>query len=337
MQTREQWLARYRAALPGLVLAFVVAVIATGLGRLAPVFGGPVLGIVVGAIVCAVHAPGPRFAPGVAMAGKGVLQVSVVLMGLGLSLPELVRIGRTTLPVMLGTLFIALVTAVWLGRLLRVGSAKTTLIGVGTAICGASAIAATTAVVDVDEDDVAYAVGTIFTFNVLAVLLYPSLGHAMGLSQHSFGVWAGTAINDTSSVVAASTTYGVIAANYAVVVKLGRALMIIPIVLGLAAWRSRTTKTITGRPSWRRLVPVFLIGFVIACAIGSSGWFPSDAEPVLRSVTVFLITMALAGIGLTVKLERIVRTGPRPLALGGLLWVLVGVSSLALQAATGTL
>ena len=133
-------------------------------------------------------------------------------------------------------------------RRLHLGRDLNTLIGVGTAICGASAIAATDAVIGADEADVSYAIATIFTFNVVAVLSFPSLGHLIGLSQHAFGLWAGTAINDTSSVVAASTIYGHAAVSYAVVVKLTRTLAIVPISLGLAAWRNRSARQANANP-----------------------------------------------------------------------------------------
>jgi uncharacterized integral membrane protein (TIGR00698 family) len=318
---RPQWL-------PGLLLSLAVAAVATALGHLAPVVGAPVFGMLGGAVLAAVIRPGERLRPGLGVAGKQVLQASVVVFGTGLSLSRIVRVGGSSLPVMLGTLAVALGVAWVAGRLLRIDGDARTLIGVGSAICGASAIAATTAVIEAAEVDVAYAIGTIFAFNITAVLLYPMLGHALGMSQHAFGLWAGTAINDTSSVVAAGFSYGSVAGNYGVVIKLTRSLMIIPICLALAV-RRRSSGV---RLPWRKLVPGFLIGFVLASAVNSVGAIPGSWHGPLQSLGVFLITVALSGIGLSMRIADIRRAGIRPLLLGGTLWICIGLTSLALQA-----
>ncbi|MST32852.1 putative sulfate exporter family transporter, partial [Acidimicrobiaceae bacterium USS-CC1] len=226
------------AVLPGTAAAAAIAAVATGLAHFAPVVGAPVIAILLGIAAALVRRPSARMRPGMAFTSKRVLQGSIVLLGLGLSLGQVVSAGRHSLPVLVGTLVIALLAGWLAGKALRLPGDVATLVTVGTAICGASAIAATDAVIDADGADVSYAVTTIFTFNVAAVLLYPTIGHALGFSQHTFGLWAGTAINDVSSVVAAATTYGPVAASYGVVVKLTRTLAIIPISLGLGLLRS---------------------------------------------------------------------------------------------------
>lgn len=330
---------RVRRAAPGVALAVVVATAATALGHLAPIVGGPVFGIVLGVLVAALLRPGDALRPGLAFAGRYVLQASIVLLGTGLSLTQVASVGAGSLPVMLGTLAVALGGAALVGRLLGVGRDARTLIGVGTGICGASAIAAVTAVVEVAEVDVAYAIGTIFLFNVVAVLSFPTIGHLLGLSQHSFGLWSGTAINDTSSVVAAAYTYGLTAGAYGVVVKLTRSLMIIPICLALSVLDSRRTQRDgrRGRVPWRRVVPLFLVGFLLASALQTLGAIPAGWHPALTVVGVFLITVALSGIGLSTRLSSLVSAGHRPLVLGAVLWLSVGATSLLLQAVTGTL
>jgi len=346
---------RLSPKLPGLLIALVVAAAATGLGHLVPVVGGPVFGIILGAVAAAL-VPALRAASlsaGYGIAGKQVLQISIVVLGTGLSLQEVGRVGLESLPVMLGTLAVALGGAWLLGRALDVRGDTQLLIGVGTGICGASAIAATTAAVGAAKEKVAYAIGTIFTFNVAAVLLFPPLGHLMGLSAHSFGLWSGTAINDTSSVVAASFAYGHDAGNYGIVVKLTRTLMLIPIVIVLVLWRARrqrlaaaSTRTPAGADSgaggsarlpWRRIVPAFLVGFVLAAALDTVGVIPDGWHPGLSMLGTFLITTALAGIGLSMRLDEVRKAGHRPLLLGGLLWVAVGLTSLGLQWLTGQL
>ncbi|MGH3440170.1 MAG: YeiH family protein [Sciscionella sp.] len=327
------------ARMPGLALAAAIAVVATMVGKLFPVVGGPVTGIVLGVLVAAVIKPGKRLRPGISTAGKFVLQVSVVALGSQLSLGQIVRVGVGSLPVMLGSLAVCLLAAYWIGRWLGVIGDVRTLIGVGTGICGASAIAAVTPVIGAVGVEVAYAISTIFLFNIAAVLTFPFLGHLLGMSQHTFGLFAGTAVNDMSSVVAAATTYGPAATSYAVVVKLTRTLLIIPICLGLAALAGRRRTAVGGQPDtvakprlrvWK-LVPWFLVGFLLVAGANSAGLIPQGAHAGLDEASIFLITVALSAIGLSTDLTSLRRTGSRPLILGACLWVVVSCTSLGLQ------
>lgn len=339
--------ARSLTQIPGLALAMAIAAIATGIGSLVPLIGGPVSGIVIGVALGTVLKVGDRLRPGIKTASRFVLQLSVVILGSQLSLAEIARVGLESLPVMLGTLAVCLAAAWLIGRWLGITGDLRTLIGVGTGICGASAIAAVTPVIGAVSIDVAYAVSTIFLFNIAAVLIFPLLGHLLGLSQHAFGLFAGTAVNDMSSVVATATTYGAAATNFAVVVKLVRTLMIIPISLALSAWAGhRITSQSPTDPGLQptrvrrrvnvfRLVPWFLTGFLIVAAINSFGLIPSSAHPPLSTISVFLITVALSAIGLSTDLAGFRRAGPKPLLLGGLLWLIVSATSLGLQFATG--
>ena len=316
---------------------------------------------IVAGIIVAASPPGLELLrPGLVFSTKAVLQGSIVVLGLGLSFGQVVSTGESSLPVLVGTLVIALCVAWFAGRALHIGSDLNTLIGVGTAICGASAIAATEAVIGADEADVSYAIATIFTFNVVAVLSFPTLGQLLGLSQHAFGLWAGTAINDTSSVVAASTIYGHAAVSYAVVVKLTRALAIVPISLGLAAWRNRsadgpnansgsrdqndghalaTRVTSAGRPppDLHRVVPFFVVAFLGAVALNTCGLVPATWHHSLSDLATWMITAALAAIGLSANLSHVRHAGPRPVLLGAVLWATAGIASLVLQIATRTI
>jgi uncharacterized integral membrane protein (TIGR00698 family) len=321
--------------LPGLAVTLLIAAAATGLGLLAPVVGGPVFAIILGVVAATIVKPlrSNALAPGYALASKGVLQLSIVVLGTGLSLQQVVHVGVSSLPVMLGTLAVALGGAWLLGKWLKIGGDTRTLIGVGTGICGASAIAATTAVIKPKDTEVAYAIGTIFTFNIAAVLLFPPLGHLIGLGPHAFGLWSGTAVNDTSSVVATAFAYGGDAGPYAIVVKLTRSLMIIPIVIGLAVLKARRNDEV--HLPWHRIVPLFLIGFVVAAATDTAGLIPDSWHPALSAIGTFLITTALAGIGLSLRFADMRKAGARPLLLGGLLWIAVAASSLGLQSLIG--
>jgi uncharacterized integral membrane protein (TIGR00698 family) len=344
---------RARSVAPGFALALGVAAVATVVGEHVPLIGSAVPGAVIGAVIAIVVRPGARFTAGVKWASTFVLQCSVVLLGAQLSIAEAAKVGVSSLPVMLGTLA-ACLGAAWLyGRLLGVPGDLRTLIGVGTGICGGSAIAAVSPVIEAASTDVAYAISTIFLFNIAAVLAFPLLGHALGMSQQSFGLFAGTAVNDTSSVVATATTYGTAATSHAVVVKLVRTLMIIPICLGLAALTARKQRPAAsptpGHPaaapgqarlSPRRvlkLVPWFLIGFVLVAAVNSAGVIPAAAHAPLERTSVFLVSVALSAIGLSTNVAALRKAGARPLLLGALLWVTVATASLGLQALTGTL
>ena len=257
----------------------------------------------------------------------------MVLLGAQLSIAEAARVGVSSLPVMLGTLAICLGAAWLYGRLLGITGDLRTLIGVGTGICGGSAIAAAAPVIEAASTDVAYAISTIFLFNIAAVLAFPLLGHALGMSQQSFGLFAGTAVNDTSSVVATATTYGAAATSHAVVVKLVRTLMIIPICLGLAALTERSRaaaappcrhrahphRTDPAAPAAAparmsparviRLVPWFLIGFVVVAAANSAGVIPAAAHAPLQHVSVFLVAVALSAIGLSTNVAALRTAG----------------------------
>ena len=325
---------------PGIALVLLVAAAATGLAQALPVVGGPVLGIALGVIVGTVRRPGRAMRPGIAFSNRRILQAAVVVLGTQLSLEQIARTGLESLPVLLGTLAVCLVAARHLGRLMGIATNLRTLIGVGTGIYGASAIAAASPIIAAEEIDVGFAISTIFLFNVAAVLLFPVIGHALGLSQHAFGLFAGTAVNDTSSVVAAATTYGSTAAHSAVVVKLTRTLMIIPICLVLAARRRDDQTAPSASPIGRRaavaarLIPGFLVGFLALAAVNTAGLIPGSAHADLARAATILITVALSAVGLSIDVAALRRTGARPIAFGAVLWLTVSVTSLALQAGT---
>jgi uncharacterized integral membrane protein (TIGR00698 family) len=320
-----------RGAIVGVVVLAATVAAAEPLGWLFPFIGAPAFALVLGMTLRLRYTPDAPACGVLAFASSAVLKCAVVLLGATFGLAQIGHIGRSSLPLMLGTLVIALVAAWFVGRALGVSPNLQTLVGVGTAICGASAIGAVSGVIGAAESEIAYAISTIFVFNVVAVVLYPALGHLLSLSQHTFGLWAGTAINDTSSVVAAAYTYGHSAGDVAVVTKLARTTMIIPIVLGLAAVHARRA-TSEKRPLWRA-VPPFLVLFLLASALNSAGLIsPGVASALARTATV-LIAVALAAIGLSTRFAELRRTGLRPLVLGAVLWAVVGVTGLLLQGA----
>ncbi|WP_315386278.1 putative sulfate exporter family transporter [uncultured Stenotrophomonas sp.] len=327
----------------GLLLTAAVAAVALLLGHWLPLVGGPVFGIVLGILVKNVASPGKRFDPGIRFGGKQVLQWSIIALGFGLSLGEVLKTGMESLAVTFVTVTVAFLSAWALGHWLRVEGKLTVLIGVGTAICGGSAIAAVTPILKPDDHDTAFAISTIFLFNLVAVLLFPLLGHLMQMSDQGFGLWAGTAINDTSSVVAAGYAYSDLAGGYATIVKLTRSTLIIPICLVLTvvmatlARRRSTGQAGAGAFNLAAIFPWFILWFLVASGLRSAGWVPSAALPVLHLLAEVLIVFALSAIGLSANLRRMAATGVRPILLGLGVWVAVAVSSLVVQYLIGQL
>jgi uncharacterized integral membrane protein (TIGR00698 family) len=316
--------------IPGLLLCIAVALAAYGLGHLVPIVGGPVFGIVIGMVIALFRPPAPRFIPGIKFSGKQLLQISIIVLGANLQLGEVIGSGLHSLPVMIGTAIITLTAAYVVGKLLNIDRDIRRLLGVGTTICGGSAIAALSSVIEVNESEVAYAISTVFIFNIAAVLTFPWIGHLIGLSQHAFGLWAGTAINDTSSVVAAGYVFGHAAGNEAVIVKLTRTTLIIPLVLfyaGKRIWAARASgKTV----DWNKIVPWFIAWFLLAAVVNSIGLIPAGMHPLLSEAALFLIVVALSGVGLSANRAAMRSAGARPLLLGFILWALIAFSSLAI-------
>ncbi|MEB4613443.1 YeiH family protein [Leucobacter sp. M11] len=347
--------ARFLAGVaPGLLICLALAATATVLSRWVPILGSAVPAILLGVLLAPLVRRWSAAGRGITFSSKFVLQLSVVLLGSQLSLGAIARVGLESLPVMLVSLAACLIGAWLLGRWLGITGDLKTLIGVGTGICGASAIAAVSPVIGAVSADIAYAISTIFLFNILAVLVFPAIGTALGMSEHTFGLFAGTAINDTSSVVAAASVFGAGALGFAVVVKLVRTLMIIPISVALAIYvgrhgteAERLAASAAGasapppaKMTWRRagkLVPWFLIGFLVVAAVGSLGIIPEAATEPISRVSVFLIAAAMAGIGLSTDLGKFRSAGLKPLLLGCLLWLVVTGASLLTLWATGAL
>ena len=338
--------------LPGVGLSVLVASAATGGARVVPLGSGPVLGVVLGLVLGALIGPRARLRPGVSKASSVFLRGAVVVLGAAVPLGAVVSEGAATLPVILITLGGCLLAARLLGRRLAIDSTLRRLVGVGTGICGASAIAAVAPVIEAGELEVGYAVATIFLFNVLAVLAFPPLGHALGLSRHAFGVFAGTAVNDLSSVVAAAGAYGGNALHAAVVVKLTRTLMIVPVSL-FFAHRHRKTRAESqagvvpeasphvrtsrvarlGRIRTAKLVPRYLLAFLMLAGLCAIGIIPRGAARPVTTVATWMITVALSAVGLSIDVGALRRAGPRPIMLGATLWIIVSLLSLVAHAA----
>lgn len=314
--------------LPGIALVLAVAIAAYVLGRFVPIVGGPVFGILIGLLIASIRKPPPAQKPGISFASKQLLQAAIVLLGTNLSLKQVGYNGAHALPVMLGTLVIVLTAAYLLGKAFGIERDMRRLLGVGTAICGGSAIAAVSSVIGASEAEIAYSISVVFLFNIVAVLIFPPIGHALALSQHAFGVWAGTAINDTSSVVAAAYSYGKPAGDDAVITKLTRTTLIIPLVLFYAGKRLWKARAGAERVNLAQIIPWFIVWFIAAAALNSLGAIPPVAHAFITPVALFLIVVALAGVGLSADFAQIRRAGARPILLGALLWIAIAVSAM---------
>ena len=330
MKKPTQW----KALVPGLSLTVVLAVLAWFCGRQVPIVGAPVFGILFG-MLAALFVNSPALREGTRFASKRLLQLSVVLLGFEMNMRNVLAVGSESLVVMAFTLTAAFLSARIMQRVLRLDSVTATLIGVGTAICGGSAIAATAPVIGAKEEDIAHSISTIFLFNIAAVFIFPALGHLMNMGDQGFGIWAGTAVNDTSSVLAAGYAYSDAAGKLATIVKLTRTLMIVPITFVLALYTARTEGS--SHFSFSKAFPWFVLGFVAASLLHTSGIVNPEIS---RSLTVsgkFLIVAAMAAIGLNTHIGKLLANGLRPILMGLVCWVVLAGTSLIVQHFLGLL
>lgn len=320
----------------GILFTFIIALIANWLGKLFPIIGGAVFGIFIGITINNLIGK-PKFVEsGVTFTSKKVLQWAIIVLGGGLSLTQVWKTGLSSFSVMLFTLCAAFITAYGVGKLMGISSNLKTLIGVGTAICGGSAIAAISPIIEADDMDIAYAISTIFLFNVIAVLIFPPIGHLLGLSDKAFGLWAGTAINDTSSVVAAGYAYSNAAGAYATIVKLTRTTMIIPISLifsFIMAYKKKKTAIDNSKVnySFKKIFPWFILWFLIASLLNTIGVFPANSIRYINLLGKFMIVMALTAIGLKSDFKKMLNTGVKPMILGVMVWFMVSIVALLIQ------
>ena len=329
--------------LPGVVACLAIAVPSWLLGKAFPVIGGPVFAILIGMVIALFCKDKSLTQPGITYTSKKILQYAVILLGFGLNLSEIARVGAQSLPVIVSTITTSLVVAFLLQKILRLPGNTSTLIGMGSSICGGSAIAATAPVIHADDEEIAQSISVIFLFNVLAALLFPWLGGQLGLSNEGFALFAGTAVNDTSSVTAAAAAWdglhaGANTLEGATIVKLTRTLAIIPITLVLAlmgaAKARKTGKAQEGGFSLKKVFPFFILFFLLASVITtvcvSAGVDASLFHP-LKELSKFFIVMAMAAIGLNTDLVKMVRTGGKAIVMGFVCWVAITGVSLGMQ------
>ena len=324
---------------PGILACLCIAVPAWFLGRTFEVVGGPVFAIFLGMVMALLWKEQGRARAGITFTSKKILQLAVVLLGFGMNLSSVAKVGAQSLPIILSTITTSLVAAFVLHKLLHMDAKISTLIGVGSSICGGSAIAATAPVIGADDEEIAQSSSVIFLFNVLAALTFPTLGGMLGLSNEGFGLFAGTAVNDTSSVTAAAAAWdGIHGSNTldtAAIVKMTRTLAIIPITLVLAFLRTRQEeKSVQGTGvtvSLKEIFPWFVLFFVLASVVTTLLPLPAAVTGFLKSASKFFIVMAMAAIGLNTDVVKLVRTGGKPIFMGFCCWVAIACVSLGVQ------
>ncbi|MDO4395556.1 MAG: YeiH family protein [Clostridia bacterium] len=333
----------------GMALCLAIAIPSWLLGKAFPIVGGPVISILLGMIITLFIKDKREFEKGIKFTSKKILQWAVILLGFGLNLNVILQTGKQSLPIIVCTISTSLIIAYVLHKAMKIPSNISTLIGVGSSICGGSAIAATAPVIDADDEEVAQAISIIFFFNVLAAIIFPAFGSAIGIdptSGEAFGIFAGTAVNDTSSVTACASTWdsmfnlGTATLDKAVTVKLTRTLAIIPITLVLAFIRTRKSETTEKKVSMKAIFPFFILYFIGASVITTVstalGADPALFAPI-KELSKFFIIWAMAAIGLNTNIVKLIKTGGRPLIMGMCCWIGIASVSLGLQHILGIL
>lgn len=332
---RDAW--RYLAPVPGLCLAGVVAAAAWLLAAWTPpaVTAVPlavVLGLVIGSVV-----PRSLFDPGIDVATKHLLRLGIVLLGARLSLGEVAQLGIGSVGLVVLTVAVGFVTAWLLGGRLGLPGELSALLGVGSAICGNTAIMASAPVVRARSQEVGLAVATITLCGTAALLTYPFVGRALGLDDVAFGLWAGLAIQDTSQVVAAGAAFSDPARDVAIVVKLVRNASLAAVLPLLAWWWQRRAAETTVAPGWRKAVPGFVFGFLAVVGLRTAGVIDATWGERLGEVAAIVILIAVAGLGLSIRVEELRHASGRAIGVGAVTAGILGVLGLAAALLVGPL
>lgn len=331
--------------LPGFFAALFIAAIAKFIEGLLPIhlIGASVIALFIGMLLNPFLGKQTVFQPGLKFTSKKILKFAIILLGASLSIGIILNVGKMSLAVMIFTLLTCFGGGYFVGKLLGLNWKLSNLISAGTGICGGSAIAAIAPVVDAEDKDIAYAMSATFLFDMVMILLFPIIGHAMGLSDAAYGLWAGTAVNDTSSVVAAGYAFSENAGDFATMVKLTRTLTIIPAVLIFSLIQARQCRKEAlrgaenaGNSSGKKvnilsLLPWFIIGFVGLAILNSIGLIPAAVSAGARELSKFLMIAALASIGLGTNFKEMQKSGIAPMIHGFIISALVVIVALAVE------
>ncbi len=320
-----------RNKLPGVALVFIIGVLANSLGKDFPLIGGAVIAIIIGIMVRNFLGIPTVFSEGISYTLKTLLKTAIVLLGFGLSYASIFQLGYEAILLVVVAVLAGILFTFLLAKLFRLSGNIPILVSLGTAICGATAIVTSSPIVRAKEEETAYAINTIFAFNVLAVLFYPLIGQLISMPDHIFGIWAGVAIHDTSSVVAAGYSYSSAAGDTSVIIKLIRTLMLVPVTLILSIIVSMKSKGAAGsKVKISKVFPIFILFFAGAVAVNTIFSLPTSITSVTDGVAKFLILMVMASVGLGTDFKKIKSVGLRPLFLGLLSSVMMGLLTLTI-------
>ncbi|MGN0590280.1 YeiH family protein [Ruminococcus sp.] len=327
--------------LPGFAMALVIAAIAKLLEGLLPIhlIGASVIALFIGMILNHFWKPNRLFATGLKFTSKKILKFAIILLGASLNIRIVLEVGKLSLCVMVFTLLTCFGIGHFVGRALKINWKLSNLISAGTGICGGSAIAAIAPVIDADDSDIAYAMSATFLFDMAMIVLFPIMGQAMGLTDMAYGLWAGTAVNDTSSVVAAGYAFSEAAGDFATMVKLTRTLSIIPTVIAFALISAHLKRKEAGsggtavKAEFRlaKVIPWFILGFLGLAVINSFGFIPAGVSAGMKDISKFLMITALAAIGLNTSFKDMKKSGFAPMLHGFIISLLVVVVAIAVE------
>ncbi len=318
---------------PGLALCLAIALVAYIFGSQFPIIGGPVTGIILGMISGLFFKNRAQYESGITFSSKKILQWAVILLGFKLNFNAVISMGITSLPVILSTITTALTMAFILHKILKTKTNQAILIGVGSCICGGSAIAASSSVIDAKKEDIVTAMSVIFLFNIIAALIFPTLGSIMHLSNEGFALFAGSAVNDTSSVTATAASWDSIhnssILGLATIVKLTRTLAIIPITLVLGIITER--KTGNQKFNLKKIFPTFIVYFLIASVVTTFFPLPDIFIMTTGTLSKIFIIMAMSAIGLNTDIKKLLTNAKKPILMGFVIWISIITVSLISQ------
>lgn len=331
--------------LPGAALALVIAAAAKILENLESAaglhfIGASVIALFIGMIINYFQKPTAITAPGIKFTSKKILKFAIILLGASLNLRTVLTVGKFSLTVMVFTLATCFGLGALIGKALGLNWKTSSLINAGTGICGGSAIAAIAPVIEAEDMDIAYGLSATFLFDTIMIVVFPIFGRWLGLSDAAFGLWAGTAVNDTSSVVATGYAFSEAAGDFATMVKLTRTLSIIPAVLVFAAVNVYLKKkaqdnSANVKVSIKSIFPWFILGFLAMSALTTLGLFPAGLTSALKTVSKFLMVAALAAIGLNTDFKSLCRSGARPMLHGFIVSLLVVIVAITVEFVIG--
>lgn len=318
---------------PGLLLTALIAVLAFALHQIPGIatFSPMILAIIIGMAFHNIVGT-PRWAKaGIAFSLRRILRLAIILLGLQLTAAQVAEVGATGIGLIVCTLVATFVFTQWFGRLLGVERKLVELIAAGTSICGASAIVATNTVTEAPDEDVTYAVACVTVFGSISMFLYPTLMIPLHLDPHAYGLWAGASIHEIAQVVAAAFQDGRQAGEFGTIAKLSRVMLLAPMVIALGIWSARRrTEHAQGQSRKKVPMPWFVVGFVVLVGLNSVITIPAQPKEWLVELTAFLLSVALAAMGLETDVRKLNAKGLRPFLLAAAAWLFIALFSLAL-------